>query len=62
MPCSNKDADSERLLAEQGPPPRVIWLTSGNTLNARVREVLNETLREALAVLDSGEALVEIIG
>ena len=55
-----KDADFERLLAAHGPPPRVIWLTLGNTSNAYVREVLKTTLSAALALLAAGEELVEI--
>ena len=49
-----------RLLRQHGPPPRVLWLTFGNTSNAHVREVLATTLRPALALLAQGEALVEI--
>ena len=57
-----KDADFERLLAAHGPPPRVVWLTFGNTSNDHVRAVLRTTLPAALALLTSGEALVEIRG
>ena len=57
-----KDADFVRLLTERGPPPRVVWLTFGNTSNARTREVLRATLSDALSLLASGEALVEIAG
>ena len=57
-----KDADFGRLLAERGPPPRVVWLTFGNTSNARARAVLRTTLPDALSLLASGEALVEIAG
>ena len=42
------------------PPPQVIWLTCGNTYNATVREILSANLLEALEILSSGEALVEI--
>ncbi|WP_375341208.1 hypothetical protein [Plectonema radiosum] len=27
-------------------PPQIIWLTCGNTSNARLREILGETLVE----------------
>ena len=57
-----KDADFERLLAAHGPPPRVVWLTFGNTSNAHAREVLRSTLPAALSILSSGESLVEIAG
>ena len=55
-----KDADFVRLLALHGPPPHVLWVTCGNTSNARMREVLTATLAEALALLARGEHLVEI--
>lgn len=55
-----KDADFVALLKRLGPPPRVIWLTCGNTSNARLREILTATLADALEMLDAGEKLVEI--
>jgi predicted nuclease of predicted toxin-antitoxin system len=55
-----KDSDFVRLLEEFGPPPQVIWLTCGNTSNARLRQVLASTLPRAVALLESGEPLVEI--
>jgi len=33
-----KDADFVRLLESLGPPPQVVWMTCGNTSNARLRE------------------------
>ncbi|WP_331001431.1 DUF5615 family PIN-like protein [Nostoc sp. WHI] len=50
------------LVDRLGTPPQVIWLTCGNTSNARLKEILNSTLPEALELLRSGEALVEIRG
>jgi predicted nuclease of predicted toxin-antitoxin system len=55
-----KDSDFVRLLEENGSPPKVIWLTCGNTSNARLREILADTLEKALELLQSGEQLVEI--
>lgn len=55
-----KDSDFLRLLERHGPPPQVLWVTVGNTSNARMREVLNHTFVRAVALLESGEALVEI--
>ena len=55
-----KDADFVRLLERLGPPPQVLWITSGNTSNARLRDVLAEALPTALQLLDQGEHLVEI--
>ena len=48
------------LLDRLGPPPRIVWLTCGNTSNARMREVLRSRWQDARALLDAGEELVEI--
>jgi len=55
-----KDNDFVLLLDRLGPPPQVIWVTCGNTSNARLKEILTNTLPKALALLESGEKLVEI--
>lgn len=55
-----KDADFPALLARHGPPPQIIWITCGNTSNARLKHILAATLPEALSLLASGEPLVEI--
>ncbi len=55
-----KDADFVRLLEIQGPPPRVLWVTCGNTSNARLQAILTTALPRARIVLESGEPLVEI--
>jgi predicted nuclease of predicted toxin-antitoxin system len=39
-----KDHDFVTLLQRLGPPPRVLWITSGNTSNARMRAILAEVL------------------
>ena len=57
-----KDSDFVDLVDRLGSPPQIIWLTCGNTSNARLREILSETLPRALALLAAGEALVEISG
>ncbi|WP_392479744.1 DUF5615 family PIN-like protein [Nostoc sp. C110] len=57
-----KDSDFADLVDRFGTPPQVIWLTCGNTSNDRLKEILNSTLPEALELLRSGEALVEIRG
>jgi len=57
-----KDRDFVDLIDRHGPPPQVIWLTCGNTSNARLREILSATLPNALDFLLSGERLVEING
>lgn len=55
-----KDVDFVVLQAQRGVPPQIIWLTCGNTSNAKLREVLLAHLPRVLALLDQGEALVEI--
>jgi predicted nuclease of predicted toxin-antitoxin system len=55
-----KDSDFIRLLEELGPPPQVIWLTCGNTSNARLKQILTNALPQAISLLESGEPLVEI--
>jgi len=55
-----KDSDFVMLLDRLGPPPQVIWVTCGNTSNARLREILTGTLPKAVELLKSGEKLVEI--
>lgn len=57
-----KDSDFVDLVDRLGVPPQIIWLTCGNTSNARLREILSLTLPEALEILSSGERLVEIKG
>jgi predicted nuclease of predicted toxin-antitoxin system len=55
-----KDSDFVNLQIELGAPPKIIWITCGNTSNARLKEILSVTLADALSLLDSGEDLVEI--
>jgi predicted nuclease of predicted toxin-antitoxin system len=55
-----KDADFVRLLDRYGPPPQVLWITLGNTSNARMRDVLERHLIAAVELLSAGEPLVEI--
>jgi predicted nuclease of predicted toxin-antitoxin system len=43
-----KDRDFVDLVSRFGAPPQIIWLTCGNTSNARLKEILNTTLLEAL--------------
>ena len=54
-----KDRDFVDLLDRHGPPPKVIWLTCGNTSNPRLQEILDLHLRDALVFLEN-ENLVEI--
>ena len=55
-----KDEDFISLQRRFGAPPNLIWITCGNTSNAYLRNVLNQTLQDALGALLSGNTLVEI--
>ena len=57
-----KDSDFVLLQDRLGTPPQVLWLTCGNTSNARLRQLLHNLLPTALALLRAGEDLVEIGG
>ena len=54
-----KDQDFVALLDRFGPPPKVIWLTCGNTSNVRLKTLLSHTFPDALDLL-AKEPLVEI--
>ena len=55
-----KDRDFVDLISRMGTPPQVIWLTCGNTTNARLQHILGDTLPLAIDLLSSGEPIVEI--
>lgn len=57
-----KDRDFVDWVDRLGSPPQIIWLTCGNTSDAKLREVLSATLPDALELLRAGERLVEIRG
>jgi len=55
-----KDSDFVHLVNAHGIPPQVLWLTCGNTSNARLQLILTKTLAHALVLLATGEKIVEI--
>lgn len=55
-----KDRDFVALVERGGPPPQVLWITVGNTSNAHLKVLFDKTLEETLALIQKGEALVEI--
>ncbi len=57
-----KDSDFAHLLAQHGPPPKVLWITCGNTSNENLRRILRLALRPAMELLATGESIVEITG
>jgi predicted nuclease of predicted toxin-antitoxin system len=56
----SKDSDFLNLLDRYGPPPKVIWITCGNTSNQRMRTILRQTLLPAVEMLEGSEIIVEI--
>jgi len=56
----SKDDDFIQLIQLRDAPPKLIWITCGNTSNARMREILSTALLKAIELLQSGEKIVEI--
>lgn len=56
----SKDSDFLNLLDQHGPPPKVIWVTCGNTSNQRMRKILKKTLSTAVRMLKGDDHVVEI--
>ena len=55
-----KDQDFYQLLSLFGPPPQIIWLTSGNTSTQILCKLLENALPKAVLLLNRGEPIVEI--
>ena len=55
-----KDKDFAMLLQHFGVPPRIIWLTCGNTSNAALKVLLSGALIEAVGLLEARESIVEL--
>jgi len=55
-----KDADFVAILERLGPPPRILWLTCGNSSNANLKLLLERNLRPALEAFEHGEYPVEL--
>lgn len=56
-----KDRDFVDLLDRFKAPPKIIWLTCGNTSNKKLQEILTTHLSAALDIL-ANDDLVEIYG
>ena len=56
----SKDDDFIEMVDRLGPPPQIMWVTCGNTSNAKLKEILDKTLSQALELLNQGEVIVEI--
>jgi predicted nuclease of predicted toxin-antitoxin system len=48
------------MLHRHGPPPKVLWLTCGNTSNRALKALFEQRLSRALEMLQASEFLVEI--
>ena len=57
-----KDSDFIEFQQRYGAPPKIIWVTCGNTSNIKLKSILLVNLQEAVNLLESGEILVEITG
>ena len=57
-----KDSDFVELQQRYGAPPKIIWVTCGNTSDMRLKSILLASLHEAVDLLEAGEILVEITG
>ena len=57
-----KDSDFLELQKRLGAPPKIIWVTCGNTSKVRLIEILSVNLQKAVELLEGGEVLVEITG
>jgi predicted nuclease of predicted toxin-antitoxin system len=55
-----KDRDFVYFVERLGSPPQILWVTLGNTSNARMRDVLSASFPDALVLLQEGEPLVEL--
>lgn len=56
----SKDADFRELIDSHGDGPQVVWLTCGNTSNARLRTLIEAVWEPLSARLATGARLVEI--
>src|SRR6056297_1187043 len=56
----SKDDDFIQLIEQRDTQPKLLWITCGNTSNARMRVILSKTLPKAKELLESGENIVEI--
>ena len=55
-----KDRDFLELQMKLGAPPKIIWVTSGNTSNERLKQIFLQLFPKATQYLKQGHNLVEI--
>lgn len=55
-----KDVHFVELLERRGPPPQVVWVTTGNVTKAALRALITTAWPRAIDLLRAGEPLVEL--
>lgn len=55
-----KDRDLVDLVAQLGSPPQILWVTCGNTSNAKLKAILTQAWPSAATLLVAGEKIVEV--
>ena len=55
-----KDVDFVGMLERRGPPPQVVWVTTGNVSNAALLTLVRAAWRRTAMLLRAGEPLVEL--
>ncbi len=55
-----KDGDFVELVERLGAPPRIVWVTCGNSSNQHLKQVFETTFVQAQALLLGGASVVEI--
>jgi len=58
----SKDQDFVDLVTMHGAPPKIIWVTCGNTSNTYLCNLLKGAFPTLMTLLESGEPLVELSG
>jgi len=56
----SKDSDFVELILRFNPPPQLLWVTCGNLTNQHLKSLFKKLFPEALKLLDSGIAIIEI--
>lgn len=56
----SKDSDFVELVSRFGMPPQLLWVTCGNVTNRQLQTIFTHTFPEAIALLVSGQLIVEI--
>jgi predicted nuclease of predicted toxin-antitoxin system len=55
-----KDSDMVDLVTQLGSPPQILWLTCGNTSNAKLKTIFTKAWPAVENLLEAGEKIVEI--